>query len=234
MPGGSINRRLKRKGYASRVTRYVSKRAKKALVARMGRRASKFSLNTHRFSRWSNELSTIQCSGTSLAGALQFTMDQVVNYTEFSNLFDQFKITKVIVQLQLITNPDAAYNTNGVGPNQTANWFPKFWYIRDYDGGSTDTLTEIKERQGVRCFVLRPNKIYRIAITPKIAVQTYRTATTTGYAPKAMSLDFASGYDVPHYGLHYVVDALGLDPNDSFPFLIKREYKFYFTCKDVR
>jgi len=150
-------------------------------------------------------------------------------------MFDQFKITKAIVHLQLITNPDSAYALNvGGAAGQISNWFPKFWYIKDYDGGSADSLAQIKERQGVKFLVLRPNKTYRIPVSPMVAVQTYRTVSTTGYAPKRLYLDMANGTDVPHYGLNYVVDALGLDPDNTYPFKIRYEIKFYFTCKDVR
>jgi len=150
-------------------------------------------------------------------------------------MFDSFKITKAVVKMQLITNPDStwALNTNS-GANQQSNWFPKFWYIKDYDGGSADSLAQIKERQGVKYFVLRPNKTYSLPISPMVAVQTYRTSTTTGYAPKRLFLDMANGTDVPHYGMNYVIDALGEDPSNTYPFRIRYEVQYFFTCKDVR
>jgi len=194
------------------------------------------SLNVHRFSRFSTA-ATIEVPGTTYAGQFQFTFQDILGYTEFQAMFDQFKITKAVVNLQLVTNPDSTWVLGGpsvAAPAQSTNWFPKFWYIRDYDGGSADSLAQIKERQGVKFFILRPNKEYRIALSPMVAVQTYRTATTTGYAPKKLYLDMANGVDVPHYGLNYVVDTLGIDPDNSYPFKIRYEIKFYFTCKDVR
>jgi len=203
---------------------------------RGARRPRGYSLNVHRFSRYTTA-ADITCSGTTDPGVFHFKFDDMLNYSEFTTLFDQYMITKAIVKIQLITNPDSTWvlgSTISSAPSQITNWFPKFWYIRDYDGGSADSLAQIKERQGVKFFVLRPNKTFSIAVTPKVAVQTYRTSTTTGYAPKRLFLDMASGTDVPHYGVNWVVDTLGLDPDNTYPFKIRYEIKYYFTCKDVR
>jgi len=185
------------------------------------------------FSRYTTA-ATIEANSTTTTGQFQFKFEDILGHTEFGAMFDSFKISKCVVQLQLINNPDSFLTVNGTTDGQRANWYPKFWYIRDYDGGNADSLAQIKERQGVKFFVMRPNKTYSIPVVPKVAVQTYRTATTTGYAPKRLFLDMANGIDVPHYGLNYVVDALGLDPDNTYPFKIRYEIKFYFTCKDVR
>jgi len=193
----------------------------------------RFSLNVHRFSRFTTA-ATMDINSTTHPGQFQFKFDDILGHSEFGAMFDAFKITKCVVKLQLITNPDNSIVLNDGTAQNPTNWFPKFWYIRDYDGGSSDSLAQIKERQGVKYFVLRPNKVYNIAISPMVAVQTYRTTTTTGYAPKRLFLDMANGTDVPHYGVNYVVDTLGIDPNNSYPFKIRYEVKYYFTCKDVR
>lgn len=229
------NQRLKRAGYQSRITRLVSN--KKRRLAPPRRRA--FSLNVHHFSRYT-AATTLEVNGTTAAGAFEYKFDDILNSSEFTSLFDQYKLTKCILKLQLITNPDSANPTNiaagGISTyyNNPTNWYPKFWYIRDYDGGGSDSLAQIKERQGVKFFVMRPNKTYNISVSPSVSVQTYRTATTTGYGPRKMFLDMGAGTDVPHYGLHYVVDTLGLDPDNAYPFKIRYEFQYFFTCKDVR
>jgi len=193
----------------------------------------RFSLNTHKFSRYTTA-ATIDCNGSTATGQFFFKFEDILNHTEFGAMFDSFKITKAVVKLQLITNPDSTWALGGGSTGQPSNWYPKFWYIKDYDGGSADSLAQIKERQGVKYFVLRPNKTYSLPISPMVAVQTYRTTTTTGYAPRRLFLDMANGTDVPHYGMHYVIDALGLDPDNTYPFKIRYEVQYFFTCKDVR
>jgi len=214
--------------WAGRTLTRAPKRAK-----RSKRVSRKPSLNVHSFSRYTTA-ATISCNSTTQTGQFFFKFEDILGHTEFGAMFDQFKITKAIIKLQLITNPDSAVATNDTTINQVSNWFPKFWYIKDYDGGSADSLAGIKERQGVKYLVLRPNKVYNIPVNPMVAVQTYRTTTSTGYAPKRLYLDMANGTDVPHYGLNYVIDTLGVDPNNSYPFQVRYEIKFFFTCKDVR
>jgi hypothetical protein len=125
-----------------------------------------------------------------------------------------YKIEKVIVKIQLINNPDAAImpNNNPAATNNLNNFYPKIWYIRDDDDAAAETLLSIKERVGVKCKVMRPNQILNIVIKPKVAVQTYKTATATGYGPKRMFIDCANA-DVPHYVSGCL--SIGLDATDQ-------------------
>lgn len=225
--GRSRSRAVSR-GRSAPVARRPGYRARTFRPKRIG-----FSLNTHRFSRY-GEAGTLSFNSLGQAADFDFKFNQIINYTEFSSMFDNFKIDFVKLKLQLISNPDAITTTNGSTTFNPTNWFPKLWYIRDYDGGGSETLSSIKERQGVSFFVMKPNREYVVKIMPKVAVQTYRTSTTTGYAPKRLALDFVNGLDVPHYGLKTVFDTLGIDPSDSTGFQIRWEAKYYFTCNDVR
>ena len=214
---------------------YAMATASRSRSRSRARKVKRISLNTHCYSRWTEPATKSYVSqGESLD--FEFKFEDIINYTEFSNLYDSFKIDYVSVTFQLINNPNAFLTPNNdpSAQNPQTNYYPKLWYIRDYDGGSTDTLTEIKERQGVKFFVLRPNKVYTVKLKPMVAVQTYRTATATGYGPKRMTLDFANGVNVPHYGLHTVFDTLGFNPVDTQPWKMRYEVKYYFTCKDVR
>jgi len=195
------------------------------------------SLNLHHYSRYTLNPLMISCATTTEVGSLQFTLDQIAGFSEFVAMYDQYKLLKVVLSIQLVTNPNAAYPLGSTISSVTvnpSNYFPKFWYIRDYDGGGSDTMTQIKERQGAKFFVLKPNVTKSITIRPMATVQTYRTSTSTGYSPKRLWIDMANGTDVPHYGLNYIVDALGQDPSDTYPFVVRMERKFYFACKGAR
>lgn len=166
------------------------------------------------------------------------SLNQLVQSSDFTNLFDQYRIRKVIVTFQMITNPDSAAYTNAYAQVNTGgitltNWYPKIWYIPDYDGGSDETIASIKERQGVRCKILRPNSVVRISFVPKCRVLTYSTSTSTGYAPKNIQIDM-SDTAVEHHGLKYVIDTNQQDPTDAYPFKFVIEKKLFFTCYGVR
>lgn len=211
-----------------------SKRSRTAMVTGGRPRASR-SLNIHSFSRYCSKSSFPNITVNGLTGAIgwEFKISDVVNYAEFTNLFDQFILTKCIITLRLITNPDSASVTNLSAPVQITNWFPNIWYVPDYDDSNAETLDSIKERIGVKCRTLKPDRALRIVIRPKCLVQTYVTALATGYAPKRMYVDCTQAA-MPHYGLKTVVDSMGLDPNDTYPFVISQERQYFFTLKNVR
>lgn len=214
------------------LARSKSRPAKRRRVTRS--RASR-SLNIHSFSRYCPRSSFANFSviSTTLGIGWEFRISDVVNYSEFTNLFDQFMLTKVVVTLRLVTNPDAAAVTNLSAPVQITNWFPQIWYCADYDDSNAETLDSIKERIGVKCRVMKPDKPIRIVIRPKVLVQTYVTAIATGYSPKRLFVDCTQAA-MPHYGLKTVIDTMGLDPNDTYPFVVSQERQYFFTLKNVR
>lgn len=186
---------------------------------------------TYRYSRFAASGTTISCTGTSTGGYVQFSLDDVKGYSDFTALYDQFMISHAKVYVTLITNPDATLAHNQLAQYNPTNWYPKFWYVYDADDSASPTLDQIRERQGVKYKTLHPNKPICINVKPRALVQTYRTATSTGYAPKRMFLDVATGYNVPHYAIKYVIDAMGKDPNDTYPFEVRFELKYWLKFK---
>jgi len=192
------------------------------------------SLNTHRFSRYAgtSAFPNITVEATQESVNHVFALADVVNAVEFRELFDQYKIEKVIVTYQLVSNPNANNALNATTTAST-NWFPIVWSVPDYDDTASLNIDEMKERIGVKCRVLKPDKMLKFVVRPKVNVQTYRTALTTGYAPKRMFVDMTT-QDIPHYGLKTCIDCQGIDPNDTYPFVIRQTRQYFFTCTNVR
>jgi len=186
-------------------------------------------------------MQTLTCSALIKSENLEYKFTDMVGYEEFSALFENYRITKIKVTFQLINNPDsAAYTNSDAWVNQSGgsarpltNWFPKMWYTVDHDGGGDETLATMKERQGVKCRILKPDSTITVSFKPMCRTLTYKTSTTEGFAPKNIKLDMAD-VTVPHYGLLYLIDTNGVDPDDTYPFKIAMETKFYFTCSGVR
>lgn len=190
---------------------------------------------THSFSRHcaGQELTL---NGTFLARQYEIMFNDMIQSSDFTALFDAYRITKVTYKFQLVNVPEANLTINSVlgAPVQNiTNWYPKMWYVMDYDGGATETLNSIRERQGVKCRILRPDKEIKISFRPKCRVLTYKTADTEGYAPKSIKIDM-NDTDVPHYGMAVVFDTNGYDPNNDYPFKIAVERKITFQCYGVR
>jgi len=225
---GSVKRRFKRTKRGS-----VARRARQAGLS--SRRKGRGSLTTHAYSRWASSSSILTCDSTELAQSLAFTLDSVKSYTEFTALYDRYRLDKVVVKLRMISNPDAAYplNTSSSGflTNPT-NWYPQVWSINDYDGGAGDTVSSIRERQGVKCRTIQPNKPLTFTVRPAVAVNLYKTSLLSGYGNRWGQWVDAATPDVKHYGLNYVIDTLAQDPSDTYPFKFHQDIKYFFTMKD--
>ena len=105
-------------------------------------------------------------------------------------------------EIQLVNNPDATNQLNTqVAPVNNYNpitYYPKLWYVTDPDDNTAVSVNALKERQGVKYKILKPNSEIKICVKPCVLVQTYKTAVTTGYGPKRMWVDVATAQGVPH------------------------------------
>lgn len=192
--------------------------------------------NRHSFRRMCAS-EVIDITGVAYTAGMEFKLSDLPGSVEFSDLYDRYKLTTVVLRFRIINNPDAAYPLNASGNSgqpATSNWFPRLFYCKDYDDSSAESLGALRERAKTKMAVLRPNKYVKIVVKPAVTVQTYRTTTTTGYSPSWNQwIDMAQN-NVPYYGLKYVVDLSGIDPNDSYPYKLEIEKQYFFTCKDVR
>lgn len=180
---------------------------------------------THSFSRHCAAIDA-EINGLLLSRQYTIAFNDMIQASDFTSLFDMYRIVKVTYKFQLITVPESNLTTNGTG-YQVTNWYPKMWYVVDHDGGATETLSSIRERQGVKCRILRPQKEIKVTFKPMCRVLTYKTADTEGFAPKNIKIDM-NDTDVPHYGLAVVFDTNGLDPSDTYPFKVSVERKITF------
>lgn len=190
---------------------------------------------THNFSRHCAQ-QELTINGTHLSRMYEIMFSDMIQSSDFTTLFDMYRITKVTYRFQLVNVPEAYLYINSANTSAAVNannFYPKVWYVTDYDGGATETLNSIRERQGVKCRILRPNKEIRISFVPKCRVLTYKTAGAEGYAPRNIKIDM-NDTDVPHYGLACVFDTNGYDPNDTYPFKVVVERKLTFQCFGVR
>lgn len=163
-----------------------------------------------------------------------FILGDLPNVTEFQNLFDQYMVTGIIFQIKMIQNPDASWKQNeSAGTANAANFFPTIWYVNDYDDNATLSLAQIKEHQGVRHRVLKPNTEIVTMVRPTTLTQLFRTTLTTGYNTNKRNQWVDMGQtDVPHYGIKMVIDFEGLSPSVAYTF--KVNCKYMIKCKGVR
>lgn len=147
-----------------------------------------------------------------------FKLSDLPNYTDFTGLFDQYMITKVVMNM---------FPASNVADSGTTNQIATLRVCSDPDGGPDTAETELAQKPHKDIYLNR-NRSYVIRDL-SILKEIYRSPTTTTYEPKKNTwIDMATA-DVPHYSLcmDWVYNPV-TDPS------IKVEYTYYFKCKGVR
>jgi len=214
-PGGVSSRMLNaaRRGRKARRTRM------KVKYSRVGRQ-----LAVHKFCR-------MQATPFSITGnaaynpygyGQTFSLDQLVNNSEFTALFDFYRITHVQVKFFFEHDPGAQ--------SAAAAFWPKLYTVIDHDDSNAmTTLNEAREHGRCQVRVLNPNRPTIINIKPSCLTEVYRSAITTSYIPKYRQWIDMAAPNVPHYGLKFMVDNF---TNTNYS--LRQEVKMWFECKDTR
>jgi len=178
-------------------------------------------------------------AATATFASIAFSLDQMPNYTEFTQLYDQYKIRKVKVEWvnQRSVNTDS-YTFSIVDPTTgivtggtSTRIFPEIWTVIDRDDTAPPTtLGEMLEYQSLR--VTKGATRHKRILRPKFAVPVFRGALSAdGYMPRSGWID-CSYPDVPHYGIK---DAyVNPDNNDAAVFSGEQIITYYVAFRTVR
>lgn len=195
---------------------------------RIGRLPRRINNDLHHFKR-TVELTSIQCAVASnvsidTLGAMQFTLSQLPGVSEFTTLFDMYKINGI--KLSFVPAQTGA-DTND--PSKFM-YMPDFWTVIDYDDANTPTKNDMLQCTGLR--MTRGNRTHSRYIKPAVSAEVYRSLTNSSYAPKWRQwLDMADT-GVPHYGIKYFAHASGYTSGNQPAWRVYAT--FYFSCKGVR
>ena len=181
-------------------------------------------------SGWSNGGYTSQSLSFaySLGGTIVFVggtnvLTAALGSGDFTALFDQYRIDAVSVQI--------LPNHNSSNVSSSASPIPNIYIVKDYDDSNALASLAATLEYG-SCKAVSP--VFRayppkFSIRPRILTQTYRSASTTGYAPahSAIWLDNAAT-DVPHYGSKmWIGTTSDTTTYLSFTFV----FTYYLSCK---
>lgn len=151
-------------------------------------------------------------------GATAFALNLCPNYTEFTTLFDMYKICAVKVSYM----PRA--NSAEVGTNQG---LVKFFTVVDYDDSNNPTsINELLQYESLK--TTNTTKDHNRYLKPKLAKALYQSAVSTAYGATRGWID-CENPGVPHYGLKYALQTL---PTGNQSYDVKVTY--YLAFKNVR
>jgi len=134
-------------------------------------------------------------NATESSYALQFSLSQVPNSSEFTALFDQYRI----VQVHLRFTPRAQGSTSIFGffrPNY-------FLTVIDYD--DINTVSSNAALQYPTLQISPTDEPFERTFNPRIAVAAYNGVATTGYANLSNQWIDVAYPDVQHFGLKGVI-----------------------------
>lgn len=124
--------------------------------------------------------------------SLNFTLSDLPNVTDITNLFDYYKIKGVKLKFMYLSN----FNSTTQVP---ASALPMIHYCVDYDD-STSFASENQALERGNIHSRRLDKPFTYYIKPKANAELYKTATTTGYAIKGSQWIDTNDNTVPHFG----------------------------------
>lgn len=171
-------------------------------------------------------------SATALNNSFAFTLSDVRNNGELTALYDQYMIVGVKVSFQLINNPDANNYMNSTTTLNGLNYYPKLFFVRDYDDISVEATNDLRERNNVQVRILQPNKNVSFYIKPAVRNQLYLDGVTTANSPVWNQWLDCSSSAVPHYGCKFSVDFLGFNISQGCSVRVEKTY--YLKFKNSR
>lgn len=192
---------------------------RRRLARRPGRRGMliRSRQNVHHFKRTAYYNGLIAGSTLSdVAGGFMAQLSQVPNYTEFTALYDMYRINGVRWRL----SPRA--NSAEAGTNQG---LVKLFTAIDYDDIVTPSLTDLLQYQSLK--VTNTSKEHVRYVKPRIAAAIYQTGVGTGYGATRGWID-CQNPTVAHYGLKYVLQQLPAG-NQSYDLQVT----YYMSFKNV-
>lgn len=161
-------------------------------------------------------------------GAFQFQLTDLPAYSDFQNLFDQYRIDQVDIEVSQVQNAASAGNP--------ASQMMTIMYAPDFDDANVPTLaSNLTERQRMKQWTFRGDgKPLRISVQPRVAVPLYRAGITSPYsvASQQTFIDMADS-DVPHYGLKFwIQDAFSSTSVYTGETHLRFKMKYHISCKD--
>ena len=161
-------------------------------------------------------------------GGTYWTLQDVRNYTEFTNLFDQYRILGVKMTLYPQSNTAEAGTQSDTS---LPRGIPTLTWAIDLDDSSTPTELQVlmeDSRSHTRYF----NKPVSIFLKPRA----HNTIAGSAQAllPRGTWVD--SNYDqVPYYGVKFGIHVPSPNPSTQTPwFAFKTQIKIYLQCRHAK
>lgn len=162
--------------------------------------------------------STLAETGVPIEQTFQFSLDQLPAYSEFTNLYDSYRIDKVRVTFEPFSNI-----------NSWAHYCPMIRVIKDYnDNNALGSASSYYQDETMRSYPFL--KRFSVVVYPKTSTAVYDGLLSAYTETKGKPWIHMANNDVPHYGLKVYFGNSGA-ANGTY--LYNVFIKYYISCKSV-
>lgn len=169
---------------------------------------------------------SFSAGATNTYGKLTFRLDDVPNYTEFTNLFDSFRIKRIKVMFIPTSNVSLSPDTAPNDVFKSTEYANRLFTVLDFNDDTVPTTID-ELRQYDTCRMSPNNVIHKRYFQPK-----YNATVTAGsYQAKGQWLQCDTSADVVHYGIKYGITHQSLTQSNE---VYKIEAVFYMQFKNTK
>lgn len=156
--------------------------------------------------------------------AMKFSLSQILNSSDLTNICDKYKIKKTVIRVYFNSN------TNSV---QSASSLPQITYMTDQDDASIPTPSAVREKMGSKIKYFNNRNFATIVCYPRPVSEVFNTGVTSAYSPGCQMWIDCTNNNVEHYGLKGVLQNVNLT---STPFQVGFKFDVTHTIygKDIQ
>lgn len=147
-------------------------------------------------------------------GGVSVYTDSLPNMTDFTNLFDQWRITNVMVRID--------YGTDMFSNSGVSYAHPLVYHVTDYDDSTDLTLSAMLEYPQIRIHQFKQDGYTPLVLSlePMPLRDIAGSGVATGYAPSSVSPFIRTAETtIPHYGLKFAIGGAGASINAVIGYL---------------
>lgn len=215
-----------RRGYKKKSFRKKKRYSKRRSVVPR----NKLSSQVYHFKRYATP-TFLTTSGAVYEGySFTFSLSKLPDYTEFVNMFDQYRIN--MVKLYFVPN-GSVNQSDPVVSLQLSDYWNCIYSAIDTNDGTVPTNDNTLRQYPT--FRFSPNtKVHKRVVYPKPLIEVYKTAVSTGYSnlPNSKKMWLATNdSSVPYYGLKVGVDNPTVSTSVN---MYKVQVVYYLSFRNAR
>lgn len=222
--------------YGKRNLKRKFKRTKRYTFRRNPRITRPLKTNVYFFKRSFAEVvdvvptSGITFASNTLSGTGAFQLSFLPNYTEFTNLFDQYRIVGVSIKWIFSTNV-VNYGAPVAG-TFADTCLPLLHYCFDTNSNVVPaSINVMREYNTYRC--KRLDRVCKTYCRPRIANVAYESALAVGYTQGYKQWVDTTYPSMDYYGIRWAIDPVTFTNNTRIG-VCEMVYTYYIQCKCVK